>query len=280
MTVVLPVVLGLVAGAASEWVMLRLLIPMLVENGAVGRNYLDREIAVSTGISFSMALFLVGIVYRFFPWYDASYHLFLLGLVTVSLLGFIDDMLGKRDTLGFKGHIGALLRGRLTTGGLKAVGGGLTAFFLALVIGGTWWQILLNTLVMALFTNLLNLFDLRPGRAVKGYLLFLLLMVALAGGKLDWLLVVPLLGAVLVYFPLDVKARVMMGDAGSNVLGLSLGYLAVISLSDWARLGLLFFLIAIHLYTEKYSLSETIEKVAVLRALDQLGRSRGQNEST
>src|SRR5690606_29750187 len=118
---------------------------------------------------------------------------------------------------GFKGHFGALLRGRLTTGGLKALGGGLIAFFLALFLSSSWYDVVLNTLIIALFANMLNLLDLRPGRAVKGYFIFLLLILLLAKGRVDWLLIMPVIGAVLVYFPYDLKAKVMMGDAGSNV---------------------------------------------------------------
>jgi UDP-N-acetylmuramyl pentapeptide phosphotransferase/UDP-N-acetylglucosamine-1-phosphate transferase len=86
----------------------------------------------------------------------------------------------------------------------------------------------------------------------------------------------PLLGAVLCYLPTDVRARAMMGDAGSNVLGFALGYYATTSLSLTARLTSLVFLIAIHLYTEKISLTRTIENNALLKAIDQLGR--GENE--
>jgi len=70
----------------------------------------------------------------------------------------------------------------------------------------------------------------------------------------------------------------MMGDAGSNVLGLLLGYLAAAFLPMTFRIGVLLFLIAIHLFTEKYSISSTIERVGVLRFFDQLGRSQSNGE--
>ena len=43
-----------------------------------------------------------------------------------GLLGFIDDVLGGEDR-GFRGHISALGRGRLTTGMLKLIGGAAIA---------------------------------------------------------------------------------------------------------------------------------------------------------
>ncbi len=271
----IPVVVSLaaVAGAVIEAVILYFLLDMLKEAGSVGENYQGRDIPVSAGISFPIAVIGVFLLYAWFSWYDQSYHLFILGLVAISFLGFIDDMLGKRDTLGFKGHFGALFKGKLTTGGLKALGGGLIAFYLVIFSSTGIVNIVIDTLIIALFTNNLNLLDLRPGRAIKGYLFFLVAILVMAGGKIDWLLITPLIGAVGYYFIIDLKANAMMGDAGSNVLGLSLGYLSIISLSLAFRVGIMVFLVLMHFYTEKYSLTETIEKVSLLKALDQLGRS-------
>lgn len=265
--------LALLGGAIAEGLLLFFLLPMLQEVGAVRKNYLGNDIPVSAGLSFPLAYMLVLLIYVLLGQHQFD-QLLLLGLLSISFLGFIDDMLGQRDTLGFKGHLGALFKGRLTTGGLKAVGGGVVALFMAAIIGGEWWNIILNTIIIALFTNMLNLLDLRPGRAVKGFLLFLLVLSAIALAGIDYLLMAPLLGAVLYYFPADLKAQVMMGDAGSNVLGLALGFMAVTSLSLIARIGCLVFLIAIHIYTEKFSLTKTIENNAVLRSIDQLGRSK------
>ncbi len=266
--------LALIVGVMAEALILRYLLDMLTNNGAVRPNYLGQSIPVSVGISFPAAVLLAYMVAALFSRYLSSYDLFILGLMTISFLGFIDDMLGQRDTLGFKGHIGSLLRGRLTTGGLKASGGFALAMFLAYFHSPAIADFIINTLLIALFTNLINLLDLRPGRAVKGYFFFLMVIIGLAAGKVDWMLVAPLLGSVLYYFRFDLGARTMMGDAGSNVLGLSLGYFAVIFLPFWYRAGFLLFLVAMHIYTEKYSLSNTIEKVAWLRALDQWGRPK------
>jgi len=271
--------LALIAGIAAEALILHYLLPMLENTGSVRPNYLGHNIPVSVGLSFPAAVMLVYMIAAVLSRYQSSYNLFMLGLMTISFLGFIDDMLGQRDTLGFKGHLGALLRGRLTTGGLKAGGGFAMALFLAYFHSPTIIDLVVNCLLIGLFTNLINLLDLRPGRAVKGFLFFLLVIIALVAGRVDWMLVAPLLGAVLYYFRFDVGARTMMGDAGSNVLGLALGYFAVLALPLWYRAGFLMFLIAVHIYTEKYSLSSTIEKVPWLRAIDQLGRPKVNNSS-
>ncbi len=271
----IPLVAGaaIITGVIIEAIVLFFLFRMLSEAKAVRKNYLGLDIPVSAGISFPFTLLIVYILLALPQWYDNSHHLFMLAVLAISFLGFIDDMLGQRDALGFKGHFSALFKGRLTTGGLKALGGGIIAFLIAFSLSGNWVDIILNTFIVALATNLMNLFDLRPGRAVKAYLIFLLAIVILALGQVDWLLIAPLTGAVLYYAKDDLRAKIMMGDAGSNVLGLALGYLSIISLSLPVRLGVLIFLLAIHVYTEKYSLTATIENNQLLKRLDNLGRS-------
>ncbi|MDD3271148.1 MAG: hypothetical protein PHR04_03475 [Syntrophomonadaceae bacterium] len=280
MSIALIAGLAMLVGAVVEGVALYFLLNMLLAAGATRKNYRGNDIPVSAGISLLVSVILVFLFYVLIRRYDFSFHLYLVGIISICFLGFIDDMLGQRDTLGFKGHFGALFQGKLTTGGLKALGGGMIAFFLALSLsqleslGNGWVDILINTLIIALFTNMLNLLDLRPGRAIKGYFFFLFLIILMAAGKVDWLLITPLLGAILVYFPVDLKARAMMGDAGSNVLGLTLGYYSIIFLSLPYRAAVLLFLIAMHIYTEKFSLTKTIEQVPLLRLIDQAGRSR------
>ena len=273
MNILLVTLSAIITGVIIEAMVLFFLVRMLSEAKAVRKNYLGLDIPVSAGISLPFTLLIVYILLTLPGWYDSSYHLFLLAMVAISFLGFIDDMLGQRDALGFKGHFGALFKGRLTTGGLKALGGGIIAFLIAFSLSGNWADIILNTIIVALATNLMNLFDLRPGRAVKAYLIFLLAIVILAVGQVDWLLIAPLTGAVLYYAKDDLRAKIMMGDAGSNVLGLALGYLSIVSLSLPMRLGVLVFLLAIHIYTEKYSLTATIENNQLLKRLDNLGRS-------
>ena len=271
--------ISLVASFFFEAMVLYLILPMLQESGAVRPNFQGRDIPVSAGITFIFTYLIIMAGYKLLlPVFEPQYYLLALGLTAIGFLGFLDDMLGGSDNRGFKGHFGALMKGRLTTGGLKALGGGFIAFLTALFIGGSAGEIILNTFIIALFTNLLNLLDLRPGRAIKGFLLFLIIIISMVGGKVDFLIIAPLLGAVLYYFYFDLKALVMMGDAGSNALGLLLGYLAAASLPLTFRIGVLLFLIAVHIFTEKYSLSSTIERVGVLRFFDQLGRSQSNGK--
>ncbi len=272
--------LGVATGTAlvAELVMLFFLLRFFRSLGVTSPNYRGVQIPVAAGISFSATLFLVYGIERlagYYPGEEAS--VYLAAVAGLSLLGFIDDLLGTRDTLGFRGHIRKLLKGELTTGGLKAVGGGLIAFYASVMLFSTWQDILINTLIIALFTNLINLLDLRPGRAIKGFLTaYLILFFAT---DTDAFLFGPVLAAVIAYFPFDLKAKAMMGDSGSNVLGFTLGVMCATGTSMPVRLGVLGFLLLTHVFTERYSLTDIIERWALLRFLDNLGRGgerRGQ----
>lgn len=199
----------------------------------------------------------------------------MIAFFAASLIGFIDDVLGSRDTLGIKGHFKALFTGRLTTGAVKAIVGLLVSFAVSVFLSAGIPELLVNTLVIALFTNLLNLLDLRPGRAIKFYIFLLAIFAvnaALTGGYAVFWLFIPLIGSVLGYFPFDLKAKCMMGDAGSNVLGISAGILAVMQLGRYEKFMALILLVAVHIFAEKYSLSDVIKRNRVLNFLDNLGR--------
>ena len=64
----------------------------------------------------------------------------------------------------------------------------------------------------------------------------------------------------------------MMGDTGSNVLGISIGILIALGYTTKVRVSWLVFLVLIHLLTEKFSLTKIIEKNKVLNFIDKLGR--------
>ena len=64
----------------------------------------------------------------------------------------------------------------------------------------------------------------------------------------------------------------MMGDAGSNALGFTLGFFTVLYANFIMNLFIFLFLIIIHIIAEKSSITKIIEGNRILRFLDQLGR--------
>ncbi|MGB9779425.1 UDP-N-acetylmuramyl pentapeptide phosphotransferase [Caldanaerobacter sp.] len=239
-------------------------------------NYRKKIIPVCGGIVF-VPSFLTSIFLINFLGYTVEYQeIILVAFSLISFLGFIDDIIGDTKVKGLKGHLSSLLKMKPTTGSLKALGGLLIAAFVSCEIAGIGLiELVIDSLIIALFTNLLNLFDLRPGRCAKVFLLLSVLFLLVGRGKPEFLFI--LFVIVLVYMPEDLKARVMMGDTGSNVLGMALGISSILLFDFYGKLAILLLLIMFHLFTERYSLTALIEKNKFLNYLDMLGR-RGEEE--
>jgi len=204
--------------------------------------------------------------------------LFLMGIAAMTLVGLIDDIFGNRSTTGFRGHFAKLFReGQITTGAIKAAIGGILGLGIAAAGSpeGNPAVIILQALTIALSINAVNLLDLRPGRAGKGFALAVLVLVAVSQPwlfHLEVVFLVMVLGSLTAYLPKDLRAETMMGDAGANALGITLGVVGSWILPLWGLIVYLIVLVGFHIFTERYSLTEYIEKVPVLRFLDNLGR--------
>jgi UDP-N-acetylmuramyl pentapeptide phosphotransferase/UDP-N-acetylglucosamine-1-phosphate transferase len=203
--------------------------------------------------------------------------LFVTCVTTFTVLGMIDDRFGSHDIRGLRGHFQALLRGKLTTGAVKAIAGALVAIITALLLRHfahasprPYAESAVDALLIALAANAVNLLDRRPSRALKGYALLLLAAVAAGARDRFWLLI-PVNMTALIYAPLDFRCRAMMGDAGSNTLGGGLGLLAALDLSLAWKVAAVVLLLAFNFGSEKYSYSKWIESSAFLRWADRLG---------
>ncbi|HAA90447.1 MAG: Glycosyl transferase family 4 [Thermoanaerobacterales bacterium 50_218] len=266
------IILGLGLGFLLTLFFFPFFVRVFQKGRATSLNYRGEPIPTATGSVFVFVyLLFVILVCR---WWESNFLIpFFVGVMIFSFLGFLDDLLGSREKRGLRGHFQALLRGELTTGGLKAIGGVLGALFVSSITfpSRPWWEVLTATLLIALSANALNLLDLRPGRAIKGfYLWFFALVLGFREGCLFLLL--PLAGGLLAYAPYDFKSKVMLGDSGSNLLGASLGMVTAWVLPFSTQLVVVLLLVLFHLFTEKYSLTEVIEKNSFLRFLDNLGR--------
>lgn len=200
---------------------------------------------------------------------------YLVAIVGFGLLGLLDDVRGDKKIQGLRGHFRAALQERtITTGFVKAVSGGV----LALWIGYHLFpyevpRFLLAAALIALSANAVNLLDLRPGRAGAVFLLSAVLLVWAAFTQRDNPVIPPLLYVILPAFVVwerDARARVMLGDAGSNPLGATLGLATAQYLPLLVQVLLLFALIAMHLLAERLSLTKLIESNRILRSLDRL----------
>ena len=190
--------------------------------------------------------------------------------------GVLDDLAGSGKRRGLKGHLGALAHGEVTTGSVKLAGLAATGLAGGLLLGGKRSDVVINAGLIAGGANLLNLFDLRPGRAVKVAALSAGLIAAGGAGGPDrsagLAAVAAPLGAGLALLPEDLAERAMLGDAGANALGAMLGAAAASSLPRPARAGLLAGIVALTVASEKVSFTKVIERTPTLRSIDMLGR--------
>lgn len=260
----------------------------LFEAGFVRSNYAGREVPVPIGLLLPLAAFAaLGVAAPLDRLVDdeilggpglAGAMLYVIG---VCLLGVIDDLLGtpaiegdlgRKDPRGIRGHAKAILGGGFSTGAVKAIGAlGLAAFAIGLIVPGDWEYLLAIALVVVT-TNLFNLLDLRPGRAIK---VFTVLIAGLAIGTWTleplWTMGV-LIGSLPVLAYYDLGEMGMLGDTGSNAIGAIAGLWMVLVLDTTAQAVALAIVFLITLYGEFRSISQLIDRTPVLRWLDQLGR--------
>jgi len=244
------------------------------------RNFRDRQVATAAGLLVVLAIVPIEAVRAALELAglgregaSAARALVLLACLGFGLLGLVDDLLGTESDRGFRGHLLALRRGRVTTGALKLAGGGA----LALVVVAAarpleGWQLLADALVVALAANLGNLLDRAPGRTTKVALVAYVPLAFVAGSGPVGLALAPVLGGALGLLADDLRERVMLGDTGANVLGAALGLGAVLELGSGARLVVLVVLVAANVAAEIVSFSAVIERTPPLRWLDGLGR--------
>lgn len=199
-------------------------------------------------------------------------------------LGALDDHRGDAARKGLSGHLSALARGEVTTGAVKVIGlvvGGLASAVLIDRSGEERDRGALDTIVggavVAGMANLLNLLDLRPGRALKATVaLGLMGAGAPSGGarstRRSRIAAGAAVGAALGVLGPDLAGEAMLGDTGANAAGALLGAALVQRTGRRGRWVALTVLAALTLASEKVSFTAVIESTPVLRELDALGR--------
>jgi UDP-N-acetylmuramyl pentapeptide phosphotransferase/UDP-N-acetylglucosamine-1-phosphate transferase len=190
-------------------------------------------------------------------------------------VGLYDDVVGARPEQkaykGFKGHLRGLRAGKVTGGLAKIAGVGASALLASYLLGskrGKAFDVALGAGVIAGSANLLNLLDLRPGRAIKASLL---VGGPLSAGRNGRALVGPL-GAAASLLPQDLGEQIMLGDTGANALGAVIGVNVAARTGRFGRLVILAGLTGLTLASEKVSFTKVIESTPGLREIDGWGR--------
>ena len=266
------------AAAVALWVGMQ---PMFSRPVFARKNYRGVELPTAVGIIIpvtvvaTMAALTLLTTLGWRPDHPGLGALGLTATATIgfALLGLLDDVAVDEDASGYRGHVAALLRGRLTAGSLKMVAGPAVAVVVvAPVANDSAVRLLLDAALVALAANLANLFDRAPGRVIKVSLLMAVACVAGAAAAPELLGLCVVAGAAAGLLVPDLRERMMLGDAGANPLGATLGLSAVLVFTPMTRNWVLVALVVLNLVSERVSFSAVIDRVAPLRLLDRLGR--------
>lgn len=204
-----------------------------------------------------------------------------------GLTGALDDLHRDAARKGLAGHLGALAHGEVSGGALKILGLSACGVWAATADGrGTrrapatttsgvlrsFGDLVVRAGLVAGSANLVNLLDLRPGRALK---VALLIGIPLSTGRAGPAAARPAaaaVGSALVLLPGDLRAVGMLGDTGANAVGALLG----LSTARWARpagrVSVLAAIAGLTLVSERVSFTRVIEAMPILRELDAWGR--------
>lgn len=300
--------LALTLGLLVPELFMKAMVPWL-ERGRRVTNYRGREVYPGLGVIWLLwagCAIVCGIVMGWVSRYSPLSLVIILGplAIVAFALGVVDDAYGNGADRGFKGHFRALAHGRITTGLLKLIGIGAAALLVAFLFSSiaAWGAtdvvpgivvVLFAAAAIALTTNLVNLTDLRPGRALKVYSILAVsgvLLVATvttpsaflgdagtAARALDVLaLAVAVLGPVIAVWRYDLGERGMLGDAGANAMGAVAGALIVFGLPFWGLVTYTVVVFGLNAASERVSFSAVIERTPVLRWFDGLGRLRDE----
>jgi UDP-N-acetylmuramyl pentapeptide phosphotransferase/UDP-N-acetylglucosamine-1-phosphate transferase len=196
-----------------------------------------------------------------------------LGALLVTAAGAVDDAMPSGPR-GLRGHVRALAGGHVTTGVVKVVVVvGAAIVIVAAEPDRDAIARVAGVVLVAGASNVWNGLDVRPGRALKfGYLVLLP-----TWGVVPWPLApfVPgvALAAVLV-LPWDAGERAMLGDAGANLLGFTIGIALYLVLDDaWVAVAAVV-AVVLNVLADTVTLSRLIELAPPLRWYDGLGTRR------
>jgi hypothetical protein len=188
-------------------------------------------------------------------------------------LGLYDDLGGGTHARGLRGHGRALARGEMTTGVVKLVG--LAASGVATAPArpghGRAATRLADAALVAGTANLVNLLDLRPGRALKAVALAAAPLATTRAGVQGEMATAVLVTASTL-LPGDLCEQNMIGDCGANALGAALGWVVADRFGPAGRAAALATVVTLTLVSERTSFSAVIDNRPILAALDRWGR--------
>jgi UDP-GlcNAc:undecaprenyl-phosphate/decaprenyl-phosphate GlcNAc-1-phosphate transferase len=226
------------------------------------RNYRQRTVDLAGGPGAATGL-LVGLV-------AARAPAGALAAGAAAGLGLYDDLAGHTHARGLRGHAVALRRGVVTSGLVKMVGLTVASVAASPSRPRRAAATLTDVVLVAGTANVVNLLDLRPGRALKVALATAAPIAAVEGRAGDTAAVAT--GVCLVLLPADLAEREMLGDCGANALGAVLGWALAARLGPRGRLIAAATVVGLTIVSERVSFTKAIESRPALAAIDRWGR--------
>lgn len=257
--------------------LLAAMLPQMERSAFVAVNFRGRTVPSAAG----MIPVLVSGAALLFWWMTPTGADGLLSEIATALLfatfgfgfvGTLDDAIGDRTAGGLGGHWRRLAGGDVTTGGVKAMFGILLAAAVAAVVSPSGVEWLLNAFIIGGCANAINLFDVRPGRALKALFVLLAIIFVAAPTSAAWIIILPSAAAWFALAPEDLRGAAMLGDGGANAGGALLGVAAAVTGTVAVKVVLAVALAGLHVATERGSITAFIGRTPVLRRLDEWGR--------
>ena len=166
--------ISLILSFLLTYVALPKVMDMLLRSNIVCENFKSDLIPTSMGIVFVfIQVITLGTLQILFDFNNNFNLVYLVGFIFIGLLGLFDDLTGEKKIKGLRGHIKAFFKGTLTTGAIKAFLGFFISLVVSSYISNSFKDFIINSLLIGLFTNFVNLFDLRLVGQLSCLLLFL-----------------------------------------------------------------------------------------------------------
>lgn len=252
-------------------------------------RYDGSSVSITQGVAISSSLLTTMMLQK-------QYKYVLPYLANVAL-GVVDDYFetaldnNQRSSKGIKGHLNALRSGRITTGSLKIFGGVIVGAMHAALryqpAGKTYnpkWRRALSygidTILVAGSANMVNLLDLRPGRAIKAVTLCTAPLVFTKNSAREVMhspytssaLARNVIVQSIVAIPADIRGKTMLGDTGAIAVGTIAGMAFAQLNSVIAKSVVAGIITTLTVLSEKISFTQVIAQNKYLHALDSWGR--------
>jgi UDP-N-acetylmuramyl pentapeptide phosphotransferase/UDP-N-acetylglucosamine-1-phosphate transferase len=239
-------------------------------------NHRGRQVPLSLGYALAAGYGVLAVVSSFgvgcrgnggCDWAASSWLWLLLGMALVFAAGLYDDR-QRAQVHGVRAHLRALASGRVTSGIVKILAAVTATVVVVVAAGERGWALVVAILLVAGTTNLVNVLDVAPGRALKFAFPVAVVLLVVEPTRLGWATIC--MAAVLL--PFDVRERGMLGDAGANLLGFALGVVAFLSLSTAWMTAALVVVLLLNALAETVTLTRIIRATSPLRWVDDLWR--------